>query len=328
MTTKQQISNAAWIAKAWAMFAVIVAHTDFTGVEHSPIYMLLKRFGSMAVPVFLILAGYFFNADKISSFGMFLKKKAVALGLPWLCLGALVYAFTTWRSGGSFSLSKGILFLFGHGSYLYYLTLLIVLQILFYFLRNISRTALLVGSLSVSAASLLLTASGVMAPVIEMLRITNYLNVFNWVGFFAIGFYAQKFDHDSMLARLRNLWKPALAVWCVLCVAGYFIESAYGYFSWLGYIMELCSSIVWLYLSIIMCRCEWLCSLGKYSFTIYLLHIQIIPIVAVFMNRNIVTLLFSPVVSYVMTGALIWCLLWIAQKLHIREPIKKLIGMR
>ena len=50
--------------------------------------------------------------------------------------------------------------------------------------------------------------------------------------------------------------------------------------------------------------------------------IQIIPIVAVFMNRNMVTLLFSPVVSYVMTGALIWCLLWIAQKLHIREPIK------
>ena len=56
--------------------------------------------------------------------------------------------------------------------------------------------------------------------------------------------------------------------------------------------------------------------------------IQVIPFIAVLLNRYMATLLFSLVVSYVMTGALIWCLLWIAQKLHIREPIKKLIGMR
>jgi peptidoglycan/LPS O-acetylase OafA/YrhL len=68
--------------------------------------------------------------------------------------------------------------------------------------------------------------------------------------------------------------------------------------------------------------------LGKYSFTIYLLHIQIIPIVAKFFGSHIVSTLASPVISYAITFGAIWIVCKIANRLRLEKLTKCLLGTR
>ena len=328
MENRKTLSNACWAVKALAMLFVIVAHTDYSGIQNSMAEMLLSRLGAMAVPVFLILAGYFFNTDGISSFGNLLKKKAVSLCLPWLFCGSLIYGYTALRAGNGLHLGAALRFLLGSGSYLYYLTGLLALQFLFYFLRNVPRILLLWACLGLSAVSLLLSASGVSAPFLELLHLTDYLNIFNWCGFFALGYAAQERSPEELIRYIRKLWPPAAALWVVLFIAGYFIESSFGYFSWLGYPMELCSSILFLRLGLALANCRWLQALGKYSFTIYLLHIQIVPIVAKFLGGHIIGILVSPVITYAITFGAIWTICKIAGWLKLNKLTGYLLGVR
>lgn len=328
MENRKTLSNACWAVKALAMLFVIVAHTDYSGIQNSMAEMLLSRLGAMAVPVFLILAGYFFNTDGISSFGNLLKKKAVSLCLPWLFCGSLIYGYTALRAGNGLHLGAALRFLLGSGSYLYYLTGLLALQFLFYFLRNVPRILLLWACLGLSATSLLLSAAGLTAPLLGKLYMTDYLNVFNWCGFFALGYAAQEYAPEKLLSGIKKLWIPAGFLWIVLLIIGYFFESSFGYFSWLGYPMELCSCILLLRLGLASANCGWLQYLGRYSFTVYLLHIQIVPIIAKFLGSHIIGVLVSPVITYAVTFAAIWLVWKLAHKLKCPKLATCLLGIR
>lgn len=328
MENRRTLSNACWTVKALAILFVIVAHTDYSGIQNLTAEMLLSRFGAMAVPIFLILAGYFFHTDRIFSFGNLLKKKAVGLCLPWLLCGVLVYGYTALRAGSGLGFGAAARFLLGSGSYLYYLTVLLVLQLLFYFLRNVPKAVLLWTCLGLSAGSILLSAAGCTAPVLKKLYMTDYLNVFNWCGFFALGYAAQEYTPEKLLSGIKKLWIPAGFLWIVLLVIGYFFESSFGYFSWLGFPLELCSSLLFLRLGLALANCRWLQALGKYSFTIYLLHIQIVPIVAKFLGGHIIGVLVSPLITYAITFGAIWIICKIAGWLKLNKLTGYLLGVR
>lgn len=328
MKNRKTLSNACWAVKALAILFVIVAHTDYSGIQNSMAKMLLSRLGAMAVPVFLILAGYFFKTEGRSYFGDLLKKKALGLCLPWLFCGVLIYGYTALRAGSGLDFGAAARFLLGSGSYLYYLTVLLALQLLFYFLRNVPKAVLLWTCLGLSAISTLLSAAGLTAPLLEKLYMTDYLNIFNWCGFFALGYAAQEYAPEKLLSGIKKLWIPAGFLWIVLLVIGYFFESRFGYFSWLGFPMGLCSSILLLRLGLALADCRWLKYLGKYSFSIYLLHIQIVPIVAKFLGDHIIGVLVSPVITYAITFGAIWIVYKIAHWLKLNKLTGPLLGVR
>lgn len=310
------------------MLFVIVAHTNFSTIPNPILRMILDRLGAVAVPVFLLVAGYYFHTEKFGSVWILLKKKAVTLCLPWIFCGMLVYGYSALRSDSGLTFSAAVRFLLGNGSYLYYLTILLALQVIFYFLRNIPRPVLLWSCVGISCVSLLLSASDTIDPVITTLHMTNYLNIFNWCGFFAIGFAAQHQSEDYLLNAIRKLWVPAGIVWTALLVAGYFWEDSFGYFSWLGYGMELCSCILLLRLGQWLENVQWLRTVGKYSFSIYLFHIQIIPIVAKFLGGQMIGLLISPIISYAVTFMGIWIVYKIAVQIHWKNAAESLLGVR
>ena len=325
MEHRKILSNACWLVKALVILFVIVAHTNFAAIQNPFAAMVLSRLSSVAVPLFLIVAGYFYHANKFSSFSALLKKKAVGLCLPWLFCGVLVYGYTALRAGRGLGFGAAARFLLGSGSYL---TVLLVLQLLFYFFRNVPKAVLLWTCLGLSAVSILLSAAGFTAPVLEKLYMTDYLNVFNWCGFFALGYAAQDRDPEKLIAGIKKLWIPAAALWAALLVGGYFLESNFGYFSWLGFPMEFCSSILFLMLGLALASCRWLQHLGKYSFTVYLLHIQIVPIVAKFLGGHIIGVLVSPLITYAITFGAIWIICKIAGWLKLNKLTGYLLGVR
>lgn len=328
MENRKTLSNACWAVKALAILFVIVAHTNFAAIQNPFAAMVLSRLGAVAVPLFLTMAGYFYHTKKHSSFGELLKKKATTLCLPWLFCGLLVYGYTALRAGSGLDFGAAIRFLLGSGSYLYYLTVLLVLQLLFYFLRNVPKAVLLWTCLGLSAVSLLLSAAGFATPVLEKLYMTDYLNVLNWCGFFALGYAAQDREPERLISGIKRLWIPAAAVWSMLLVAGYFLENEFGYFSWLGYPMELCSSILFFRLGLALANCRWLQALGKYSFPIYLLHIQIVPIIAKFLGGHIVGVIVSPIIAYATTFTAVWLVCKIAGWLKLSKLTGHLLGVR
>lgn len=328
MEYRKTLSNTCWAVKALAILFVIIAHTNFSTIQNPILGMVFGRLGAMAVPIFLILAGYYYDTNKIRSLGHLIKKKAVGLCLPWFFCGVLVYSYTALRTNTGLQFGAAIRFLLGNGSYLYYLTVLLILQIVFYFLRKGPRAHLLWTCMGISAISLLITASGITAPLFKKLCLTNYLNILNWCGFFALGFAVQQWDAQKLIKGIQQLWIPAAILWGLLFAVGYFIESHFGYFSWLGYPMELCSSILLLRLGLMLSDCSKLCALGKYSFSIYLLHIQVIPVVAKFIGNTTVGLLVSPMATYAATWAALWCIHKISHKLKFSNITKLLIGIR
>ena len=328
MHEKTHLSNACWAVKALAILFVISAHTGYDIIQNSLLSMVLDRLGSVAVPVFMIIAGYFFQTDTQHSVGALMHKKMVGLCIPWFFCGSIVYAYTALRGFVSLSFSTASLFLIGSGSYLYYLPVLLVLQIFFYFMRRMDRQILMRICLLISAASLIWTASGHSKFWMEQIYLTDYLNPFNWCGFFSLGYAAQKLRPEIIVRRIQQMWIPAAIIWVLLLIVGYYFESGFGYFSWLGYPMELCSSILMFRLGLAFAQHSWLCHLGKYSFTVYLLHIQIVPIVAKFLGGHIIGVLVSPVITYAVTFGAICLVCKIAGWLKLSKLTRYLLGTR
>lgn len=90
-------------------------------------------------------------------------------------------------------------------------------------------------------------------------------------------------------------------------LSGYIEHGQYGYFSILGIFMEAASALLILRLAWSICCYDWIVQLGKYSFAIYLVHINIVPIVNKFLGGNAFGEIASPFCTYAISFLLIWC---------------------
>lgn len=91
----------------------------------------------------------------------------------------------------------------------------------------------------VNVLSLELTAFGVLQPVITALHITNYLNIFNWLGFFVFGRLIQTIDADRIFQFLKTTRVAFLALFAVLLVVFLITDVNTTYFSFVGWGYEL-----------------------------------------------------------------------------------------
>lgn len=326
---REEISKAAWTAKAIAILFVIIAHTPFTKIENLWLRMFIDRLGAMGVPIFLSVSGYFYHPEKYTSRLTMMRHKIKGLFFPWMFCGTIIYIYTTWRQKAALDFTACLFFLVGKGSYLYYLTVLVLVELLFFGIRQKNSKKIVIVTVVVSFLSSVFTAYGISDSVIQALHITNYLNPLNWIGFFAIGFYCQIIDLKCIFSRRITIHGFLVALWIFLFVAGYYVEnSTYGYFSKLGFIMEWISTFLLLQVAWWLRNKPQIVELGKYSYSLYLIHIQIIPIVCIFAKRSGILQLFVPAITYIVTVLAINIMLWIGAKLHIQGYIKNLIGLR
>lgn len=164
-------------ARIYALLSIVSAHMFFPGTFST---VILSRAGTVGVVVFLIMSGYFYRPHKFSNLCRLIKTKFVSLCVPWFVLGTCTWIYKSIMIPDYCTITQLIKWIIGNGSYLYYMSVLVLCFLIFYKVKNgIKILALLATMLSN-----MLTASGTMEPILFFLKINNYLNIFNWIGFF------------------------------------------------------------------------------------------------------------------------------------------------
>lgn len=268
MTAEQQISKMFTAARVFAILSVISAHVT---IRNSKIIAnLYSAIGSIGVIVFFIAAGFYFKRE---TFVTFVRKKAKNILLPWIVLGSAVYVVNSVLNRSAIKIGDWGLWLIGYKTYLYFIPVLVICFLLFYFHNYISLGV----AIALNALSLLFTSLGELEPIIEALHITNYLNVFNWIGFFSFGILLRRIPFEKCFAFFKRTRILALctSVLCVVLVA--FTGYKVGYFSPLGWAFELICA--WGIFGL--CTYSWthgrvMKCVAEMSYAIYILHMMFV----------------------------------------------------
>lgn len=196
------------VAKGLAILSVICAHCNAVSPDAPALArcgsLIISNFGSCGVICFFALSGYLFHFD--GDIRRFAIKKARRLCAPWVIAGTCVYLYVHLRKP-PLSLGGWACFVLGDGSYLYYVSMLIVLYGIFALMSFRMREWVLVVCELVTMVSVLWFHDlGILTP---------YLNPFNWIGYFAAGVQASRYGRVLCFRRPAARWS-----WQVLACAG------------------------------------------------------------------------------------------------------------
>lgn len=280
----------------------------------------MDRFSDIAAHRYVWRAGillYFRRAVSVWGDTTVLRtlKRIRRLILPWLVSGTLVYLYVYLRKP-PMSLSGYAAFLLGNGSYLYYLTMLACMYLVF--------TWPVMRSKPVLYACIIVTAC-VSVFALNVPKFTPYLNIFNWVGYFALGILCgQSCDGSERIFARLTRWQGVVHAFTVTLITVMVLQNRAGSY-WGG----ICAVAAWsgalsiLLLGRRLARVRFLQWLGEDSLFIYLWHMPIAGIMANLMNRGFLIhfVLFRPIfVLAIMSAAL-----YGAQKF---KGCQRLLGVR
>lgn len=294
-----------------------LTHSELSGSVENGILTVWSFLACIGVPCFLITSGILFKKKNVSEF---IRSKVFTIIIPWLFCGFLVYIVTQYPAYSFIGCAN---FIGGIGSYLYYIPVLLACYLIFYIIpqTNVSYIACII----ITALSLLLTQFGIISLS------NNYLNIFNWVGYFAIGQLIRKHDLLNKIIERTRWHLIGCAVVCLVCclIAGAASIETYFYLFILiavpfYFVLFYLISNAWLENSALLNK------LGQATFTIYLVHM---PVAAVF--KRIVRLIYPqaylilPFVTVAFVFGIINIYLRIISKQKRLDRISRiLLGMR
>lgn len=261
------------IVKCLAIISVIMAHAR--SVNDPFISIITERIGALGVVAFLIVAGYYFNIEKYG-FANFFKNKIKTIIIPWIFIGTLIYLV-----GLKFDLKDWFLWIIGYKTYLYYLSVIMMC----YFLVGIFRKKIyLQVFIILNIISLVLTGFGYLDWLASKIAgapfvLYNYLNVFNWIGFFSLGVLLK--SKMEIVLSFVNTYKLLIVLGyiLVLVLSVYIEPNAGGYFSKLAIPLELMGVLCMFSLATIKFF-DYLpiSKIAELSFGVYLIHFITFPV--------------------------------------------------
>lgn len=238
--------------------------------------------GTIGVPIFFICSGYFFKRiDKAS-----LKKKCNSIILPWIIWGSFSYSLSVYLSSGGLSFYEWFLYLIGHGTWLYYVPVYLLI-ILFYSILPARLGGIDIVVIFTSLSSNILSYIGVFDFAHDY--ITLYQNPLNFILFFAVGRLVRRYNNSSII-RVKVFMLILIMIIAMLLVYCFIIVDLKAvYTNPYSILFELLSIII---ISVFLSQFKFrhlLQYLGKNSYIIYFLHMQVgIGIVnALFLALNI-----------------------------------------
>lgn len=330
-TVTERESRAFFIIKAFAIFSVLVSHLSniicdlgtFTTVST----VALEPWSIMGVPIFITVSGFFYRR-KPHDAKAFWKKKGITIVMPWIIAGFLrnLVDIVLYHSREPFLYY--VQRMLGFNSSFYFPFLLILLFAVFKLMGK--RPALLWVSIGVSAVSLVLETLGF--NYVSILLGTPSLNVFNWMGFFALGMLARRYRWDRRLAQSPVAGWISVAVFAVLyglTAFGEFKEGGITYYRMDAAVFELSALLALYFLSYRLAsrRQRILCEIGSCTYCVYLYHLVLITGLFGLVNFPAALTALQPVLGLAIMMGLIEAGKWICKLLKIKWPMT-LVGLK
>lgn len=308
----QQESNILYVIKSFAILCVVTAHMPF-GNAYPVAEIVRMSLSQIGVIIFFISSGFFYTRKKNDS-RQFYKKKAKTVLIPWVIWSLFVYLILVLitRSLSGFPLSYLKVF-FGIGHVYWYLTILFICYVIFRYIY--AKDEFLYICMAITIGSVLLSAFG----VIKYSYLNQYLNVFNWVGFFALGILIRR---KNLLLKITKIpffivAFALLIIFIVLSVIrGSQIEA---YIDILSIPIELCGFISCLFFSKLLSSIKVLIDLGKKSFPIYLMHIIVAGAINTRLPYNTVFFILRPFIALAVCYIISKTLEYVMKKLKLSE---------
>lgn len=317
-----------YLCKALALFSIVSAHVAGVGGDASKVQVfcakILGAWGTVGVPVFFAISGYLYERSlSRRTYMELLRGKLRSLALPWLVCGTGVWLYVALRKGG-LTFGNWFSFLIGEGSYLYYMTVLLLLYLLYIFLRK-KNVLVYLGILVWVVSNIVISNVG------WKLSFSPYLNVLTWQGWFLLGALIQRKQIQTSMGKvLKKIWLPCLAAGMAIiiwnCACG--ITITYWHRAYLLMELLLLPSIY--YFAVLLVGKSLLMDIGEKSFSIYLLHMPIAGILANIMNRfpNGIFILARPVIAVLLTYAAIYAGGKVCDVLRVGKVYAAAIGKR
>lgn len=196
--------------KGLSILSVICAHcnsvtgsaSDFANVSS----LILQNLGTFGVICFMVISGILYRVPQ-GNVGKFFGKKLKTIVIPWIISASLVWLYVYLRKP-PLTLENWARFVIGDGSYLYYLTMLMLFYAVFTFLPFMrTKAALLVCQIITAISCLWFYQIGNLSP---------YLNPLNWIGFFALGMMMASRKEESV-HRGGDIYSDNVRVMGALC---------------------------------------------------------------------------------------------------------------
>lgn len=294
MTISKEQSNIIYNIKALCILSAICAHTS--GVVNGetlaiPMGCLLGSLGSIGVPIFFLCSGMLFT-QKQENVASFLKKKVQGLVVPWIFVGSLVWFYVVLRKGGA-SVWTWLNFILGNGSYLYYMSMLLVCYLVF---LGAFRNYKVVFLGAISGAWLLFESFGVVHTP------NPYINPLNWLIYFAVGVLITQYNcFDKLLRGAKKIGAVASVVWILFLSVTTYLNITIDYWHKAYLLFEGLSFVTVLYCATGLKNILWIAEIGRQSFAIYLLHMPVAGLVNfLFVRWNVENaLVFKPIIVLV-----------------------------
>lgn len=318
--------NYIYALKAFAIISIVSAHCGILAVNTNQLNiifsLILGQIGTIGVGIFFILSGYLFYKNK-NSFGVFFLKKIKTVLMPWIVVGTAVYFYVFFRKGG-IGLNSWFDFLVGNGSYLYYLTLLIIFYLLFFYT---AKNKMFVFSMIIlSVLSIVLTSIGVLKAI------NPYLNPLNFMCYFGFGLMIA---NKNVLLKIAYKCANYKLLLSSLFVSGLvltqMLDITSGYWGYATLIMQpIATLMIFGFATMRFVYGEKIIELGIESFAIYLLHMPIAGLITFIFNRYnlwLLTLL-RPLIVIGITIVFIYIYKCIGNKLKIDYFTNKILGIK
>lgn len=270
----------------------------------------------------MLIGGFLYHrSDRDGS--MFWKKRLTSLVIPWIICAITTYLINAVLCK-RFVFEDFFCWVLGSGSWYYYIVIYFILLFLFKWISQ--SNILLVGSILINIVSLILESENLL-PSIPY--ITAYLNIFNWIGIFAIGVICRK-----QLPLVRKIVKylvflsiPIAVV--AICVVRY--TGADSYFFPESLVLEL--SVAVFVFAIAWCLTtmrinDFLVGIGKNTYFIYLVHMQPVQILGIKLPKYIIFDIARPFIGLLLMMGLIYCLNKSGRRIKWCEKILPYVGFK
>lgn len=283
---EKKYSDMFYRLRGLAIISVFCAHCNIQvdGRFIPYIKSILSNAGSIGVGLFFLISGFFFSTYQVSIVD-FLKKTVTKFIIPWVVASTCVWLYIVLRKGG-ISIQGWAAYILGYQSIYYYMTDLLIIQLIFYILEKLK----IADTLPITILFIIINVTFI---VFESYKIqlfpTPYLDFLCFIGYFAVGKYMQRHS-DFIFNQIEHLSTNKVSILIVLVsVFLIFSTAEFTYFkNGLTMVFEL---IFILSAAIIAVNSNSLIlkEAGKNSLFIYLWHLPLAGIISNIGSKNIIT---------------------------------------
>ena len=247
--------------------------------------------GKLVLQSFFVISGFFYKRTKGDT-KKYWSKKVKTVFIPWIlfAIGTFALSILLNKSLEGFPLSFVKYFL-GIGSLYWYMSMSIVMFVIF---KYITKRWQLVLCVIISIVSVYLTAFHII-PVVPYFN--QYLNLFNWIGFFAIGILLRKENLLEKLINTKSFIISLIIVVASIIVAVLRDNEVKSYVDVTSLFTEVFGLVFILNLSNWLANNKLLIDIGKKSFFIYLMHIQVAGIITTRLPYNAFFFILRPFIA-------------------------------